>query len=496
MRTKLRSKISLLFMTCALLIAIPAVAALADNVQNDVVAGGNDTITAGGSTTVNYKIAANNGDGQTGCNAADASPATVTINAPAGVTATPGSLSFTSCGTDKPVVFSSSTAGDYDITVSVSDGGTGTYNTSPAKFTLHVNPTPPPSDTTPPVITPTVVGTLGDNGWYVSDVTVSWLVEDGESDISSQSGCDPTTINSDTAGQTLTCTATSAGGQSSDSVTIKRDATDPTISGSKSPAATSFGWNNGPVTVSYTCGDNLSGAASCGPDQTLSNEGAGQSSTGTATDNAGNTASTTVSNINIDLTDPDVSLVGGPTNGGSYYFGSVPSAPTCDASDGLSGLDGTCSVSGYGTTVGTHTVTAEANDKAGNTNSASSTYTVLGWDFRGFYQPVDMNNTLNTVKGGSTVPIKFELFAGSTELTATSNVVTPLKAQKVNCTGLASTEEDPIELTATGGTSLRYDSTGGQYIYNWQTPKQAGACYSVTVSALDGSSQTAYFKLK
>jgi hypothetical protein len=55
---------------------------------------------------------------------------------------------------------------------------------------------------------------------------------------------------------------------------------------------------------------------------------------------------------------------------------------------------------------------------------------------------------------------------------------------------------DDIELTATGGTSLRYDATGGQFIYNWQTPRTAGACYKVTVSFTDGSSLSAYFKLK
>jgi hypothetical protein len=101
---------------------------------------------------------------------------------------------------------------------------------------------------------------------------------------------------------------------------------------------------------------------------------------------------------------------------------------------------------------------------------------------------------VNVVKSGSTVPIKFELFKGSTELTATSNVQQPLKAVGVTCN---STTSDDIELIATGGTSLRYDATGGQFIYNWQTPSgKAGTCYKVTISALDGSSQTALFRLK
>ena len=41
----------------------------------------------------------------------------------------------------------------------------------------------------------------------------------------------------------------------------------------------------------------------------------------------------------------------------------------------------------------------------------------IEWTLNGFYQPVDMNDVYNIVKGGSTVPLKFEIFAGSTELT-------------------------------------------------------------------------------
>src|SRR5215213_7088347 len=500
MRTRLRSKLPLLFVVCAVLLAIPAVAAFADNVQNDVVAGGNDTFTEGGSTTVNYRIAANNGDGQTGCNAVDGSAATVTINAPAGVTATPGSRSFTSCGTDKSVVFSSSTPGDYAITVSVSDSGTGTYNTTPAKFTLHVLAAPPPTDTTPPVITPSVVGTLGENGWYTSNVTVSWLVEDGESDVSSSSGCDSTTISSDTAGTTLTCEATSAGGTSSNSVTIMRDATKPTISGSASPAANANGWNNENVTVSYSCSDATSGMASCGPNQTLSNEGAGQSSTGTAVDKAGNSDTATVSGINIDKTEPTVALVGGPADGGSYDFGSVPNAPTCTASDALSGLDGTCSVGGYSSAVGSHTVTATATDKAGNDATVTRSYSVAAYKLSGFYQPIDMNDTVNTVKNGSAVPVKFELFQSisGTELQSTS-AISSILAKQVSCTAFNGDPTDEIETLATGGTSLRYDATAGQFIYNWQTPKgtsQVGKCYTLTMTAADSSTLVAEFKLK
>ena len=257
--------------------------AVADNLHNDVVAGGNDTFTAGGSTTVNYRISANNGDGQTGCNAADASPATVTINAPAAVTATPSSLTFTSCGTDQEVVFSSRTPGDYDIAATVSDSGTGIYNTNPAKFTLHVNAA---SDTTAPQITPNISGTLGNHGWYVGDVNLTWTVVDDESAITSQSGCGPVDIVVDQAATTYTCEATSSGGTASRSVTIKRDATAPTLNPTVSPNPVLL---NGTATVDPTASDNLSGLASSSCDSVDTTSVGAKSVACNAEDNAGNT---------------------------------------------------------------------------------------------------------------------------------------------------------------------------------------------------------------
>jgi hypothetical protein len=138
-------------------------------------------------------------------------------------------------------------------------------------------------------------------------------------------------------------------------------------------------------------------------------------------------------------------------------------------------------------------VTANATDKAGNSASASATYTVLAWTVRGFYQPVDMGSVYNVVKGGSTVPLKFELFAGSAELTDVASVKSLTHAQ-TSCDATATTDE--IETLATGGTVLRYDATAGQYVYNWQTPKQAGKCYRVTMTAQDGSYLWAFFRLK
>jgi RTX calcium-binding nonapeptide repeat (4 copies) len=87
---------------------------------------------------------------------------------------------------------------------------------------------PSSDDITPPTITPTVSGTLGSNGWYVSDVSVTWSVVDAESEVST-TGCDAVTVTSDTAGTTFTCSATSEGGTASRSVVVMRDTTAPTV---------------------------------------------------------------------------------------------------------------------------------------------------------------------------------------------------------------------------------------------------------------------------
>jgi hypothetical protein len=215
-----------------------------------------------------------------------------------------------------------------------------------------------------------------------------------------------------------------------------------------------------------------------------------------AEDTRGNKATGSFTIKVQDTTPPVIKVNSAISDGQQFYFGDVPSAPTCEATDTASGVnsDG-CKVSGYGTAVGSYTLIFTATDNAGNKATQQIAYTVLAWTIKGFYSPVDMNGVLNTVKGGSTVPLKFEVFKGSTEITATSAIVTPLKASKVACDGSATLDE--IEILSTGGTNLRYDSTAGQFIYNWQTLKKPGECYNVRVGTQDGSfTDIAEFKLK
>jgi hypothetical protein len=129
-----------------------------------------------------------------------------------------------------------------------------------------------------------------------------------------------------------------------------------------------------------------------------------------------------------------------------------------------------------------------------NYNNASGSVAIVinAWTLRGFYQPVDMNGVFNTVRNGSTVPLKFEIFVGTTEKTDVSYVKS-LRYGSVACSAIAPV--DDIETLASGNTSLRYDATAGQFIYNWKTPAGTG-CYSVTMTTNDGSTLFAFFKLK
>jgi hypothetical protein len=142
---------------------------------------------------------------------------------------------------------------------------------------------------------------------------------------------------------------------------------------------------------------------------------------------------------------------------------------------------------------GDHAISLQVTDDGGLSDTDTVTITVLPWTLAGFNQPVDMNGIYNIVKGGSTVPFKFEISAGSIELTSPGSMKSFAYVQ-ISCDENALT--DQIETVVTGGSGLRYDPVAGQFIYNWKTPVNAGKCYRVMMTTMDDSSLTAYFKLK
>jgi hypothetical protein len=458
------------------------------------------TIATGGSVTIGFYIVGTTGGGDApGCNATGNEPAYLTVSPPSGVSVTwagyPSPLEFVGCGPTayRNVTFSSSTSGSYTINGFSLTGGKSNsqWNYSTAYFTLNV--TSP--DTTPPVITPSVSGTLGNNGWYVSDVTVSWTVTDPDSAITSKVGCDPTTIDYDTTGVTLTCTATSAGGTSSESVTIKRDATPPTISATLDKSPASSGWFNastGAPTVSFDCSDATSGLAGDCPAGFTFPEGENQSYSQTISDNAGNSASAGVSDIDVDLTAPVFGTcpVGGPflLNSGLQPVGPI----SVDAA--ISGLDGGAStLSGFVDTssIGTKSVTFTAVDNAGNLGTKACSYSVI-YNWTGFFRPVDNLPTFNQVKAGSAIPVKFSL-SGNQGLNIFAAGYP--RSAVIPCDSTAPV--DAVEETVTAGnSSLSYDPLADQYVYVWKTEKAWTGCRQLVVKLNDDMSYRASFKFK
>jgi Tol biopolymer transport system component len=116
-------------------------------------------------------------------------------------------------------------------------------------------------DETAPTVSGLATGPTNASGdWFTGQVQIAWTIADPESAITSTSGCDPITINEDTTGRTFTCSATSAGGTNTATVTVKRDATPPTVR-VQTPAGI---YEPGDaVVVGYTCEDATSGVASC-----------------------------------------------------------------------------------------------------------------------------------------------------------------------------------------------------------------------------------------
>ncbi len=354
-------------------------------------------------------------------------------------------------------------------------------------------------DTTPPVIAPHDPVTAEATGPAGAEVPYTSPETSDAVDGTGTATCAPASGSTFPLGETaVTCTAADMAGNAAIATTFTVtvvDTTPPalTLTG---PAGPVEGDTLGGATVSYTAsaGDLVDGAVEVTCDRasgSLFPVGA-TTVTCSAVDTRGNRGAGSFTVTVVDTTPPVITFGGTIADGASFVFGSTPPVSTCTASDIVSG-DVPCAVSGYDTRVGTHPLTATATDKAGNTATATQSYTVLPWTLSGFYRPVDMNAT-NTVKGGSTVPMKFEVFAGATELTTTASIKS-IQLKSVGCISLSSSE-DPVEFVETGGTQLRYDTTAGQFIFNWQTPKLPGTCYVVTVTTQDDSTLSANFKLK
>ncbi len=353
----------------------------------------------------------------------------------------------------------------------------------------------PSTDNAAPTASATLSHEANAAGWHNSDVTVRLDAADNDGGsglreitysvngafayATSPSVTIPVNVEGTT---TITFHAADLAGNTgaAQSLTVKLDKTAPVVSTSRAPEANANGWNNTDVVAGYSATDALSGFGD-GPEEsgayTFSNEGAGQSFTFQVTDLAGNAASATVADVNIDKTAPVVHLRR-PVEGAFYLLGQAALADY-DCADNLSGL-GSCAGtvaanSQFDTaTVGVKTFAVNAADLAGNAAAQAVGYTV-GYGLNLLY---DANRVH---KGGSTVPVKLQLFdsAGAN----LSSAATVLRAVGVSLVTSETTGPATDAGNSNPDSDFRFDpalgGTGG-YQFNLKTDGLAPGTYRLS----------------
>ena len=357
-------------------------------------------------------------------------------------------------------------------------------------------------DGTPPIMTVAVDGTpaSGYDGWYSSDVTVSWTVSDPQSPLETE--CPPTVISNDTTsdGQVVACTATSGGGSTTQSVTIRRDTSPAAVSPNPTGPLGSNGWYVGDVTVGWSATDPHSPVTGC-PTNTQTSDTVGTTFSCTASSAGGSTTATI--QVRRDSTPPTITC---PTPTPQFEIGGTAQL-VASAGDATSGaLDGTGSTWQIAvqidpaelTSVGPRTLPVSAADRAGNQASISCNYSVVylvkhsedDTVLVGDVVPAS-SGEVNTLPAGKPVRIEFDL-GGDRGLQVIASGYP--KSSPSSC--LAGASDDPVEsVEMLGNQTLQYDAATGHYMFPWKTdPQWKGTCRQLVLRLADGNEYTANFK--
>jgi hypothetical protein len=201
----------------------------------------------------------------------------------------------------------------------------------------------------------------------------------------------------------------------------------------------------------------------------------------------------------VDLKAPWVGVTT-PAAGATYAQGQVVTA-NYSCQDGGSGVKSCSGPVASGQPIDTSTLGAKAFQVTGTDNVLHSTvvnvpYTVAAastFTFGGFLPPVDPLPTLNAMKAGGAVPVKFSL-GGNRGL----NIFAAGYPQSQNISCMTTAPQDDIEQTVSaGGSSLQYDAATDVYTYIWKTDKAwVGTCRQLVMRLTDGSTQAANFRFK
>jgi hypothetical protein len=210
-------------------------------------------------------------------------------------------------------------------------------------------------------------GTPGNNGWYLSDVTVSIQTPGATS-----SSCE-TVVTFHSSADTYQCQASDGSATPSLSLQFKIDKDPPVVTGaSPDRAPNGNGWYSAPVTVTFTGTDATSGIASCTQTTYSGPDSGGAVVTGTCTDVAGNVSAPSMFNLKYDATPPSVTgaAARAPDSNGWYNH---PVGVAFTGSDATSGINSCTSATYGGPDTPGATVSGTCTDNAGNSAGGSMT---------------------------------------------------------------------------------------------------------------------------
>ena len=295
----------------------------------------------------------------------------------------------------------------------------------------------------------------------------------------------------------------------SDPVKVDRSGPNPPSAHTdRSPEDAAGGYFKDTVTVSYADngdpdlpdGSSGSGVKDLAPSSHTFAQSGTFAYSGKANDNAGNQSTATIGSIKVDASNPTIDITGCPTIVPLETTRSIQVA----AADSGAGLV----TDPERIDLAEHRHDRNQDDDHHRCPTRWATrrprlhYTV-GYNWMGFFSPVDNNGVYNVAKAGSAIPIKFSLDGtprpGNDKSQGTaadilgSSVPNPA-SDRIDCSSAA--QLDVIEQTASpGASSLTYDAAADQYVYVWKTQSNyAGTCRQLAIRFADGSVQRANFK--
>ena len=113
-----------------------------------------------------------------------------------------------------------------------------------------------------------------------------------------------------------------------------------------------------------------------------------------------------------------------------------------------------------------------------------------GFEFDGFFKPIDNGGVLNVMSAGRAIPVKFSL-GGDQGM----NIFAAGSPGSIRVACPSATLDTVETTTSAMANSLSYDAAADQYTFVWKTEKSwSGTCREFRVTFSDGTTETALFK--